>query len=303
MASEQPALISLHALERLRLLRRIDRGNAGGRVNRPGLSAISYRVGTHCAFKTYDAAALFAAPSFPALKDLRTRADDDFTIALLDAAAMVADVLTFYQERLANESFLRTATERRSVLELARLIGYELRPGVAASTELAFTLEETPGAPREPSSTSVRECRAFPVPARSRRPSRPSRRSTRGSNGTRSTRWRAINVPTVRRPSAYLKGIATNLKPGDAILLVGKERENDPGSERLGFSPLSEVNADAEANRTRIEWSEGLGTTSPHKVLPAVEPKIYALRQRAALFGASAPHPATLSDQTLGHYA
>ena len=49
-----------------------------------------------------------------------------------------ADVLTFYQERIANEGFLRTATERRSILELARLIGYELNPGVAASVYLAY---------------------------------------------------------------------------------------------------------------------------------------------------------------------
>ena len=56
-------------------------------------------------------------------------------------------MLTFYQERIANEGFLRTATERRSVLELARAIGYELKPGVAASVYLAFTVEDAPGAP------------------------------------------------------------------------------------------------------------------------------------------------------------
>src|SRR4030095_2724960 len=50
------------------------------------------------------------------------------------------------QERIANESYLRTATERLSVLELARLINYELRPGVAAGAYLAFTIEDTPGA-------------------------------------------------------------------------------------------------------------------------------------------------------------
>ena len=61
----------------------------------------------------------------------RTRADSDFTIALCDAVATTLDVLSFYQERIANENFLRTATERRSILELARLIGYELAPGVA----------------------------------------------------------------------------------------------------------------------------------------------------------------------------
>ena len=65
---------------------------------------------------------------------IQTRAPDDPTIALLDAWATVADVLTFYQERIANEGFLGTATERRSILELAKLVGYKLRPGVSACT-------------------------------------------------------------------------------------------------------------------------------------------------------------------------
>ncbi len=57
-------------------------------------------------------------------RGLTTRASDDPALALLDGWATVADVLTFYQERIANEGYLRTATERRSVLELARLLGY-----------------------------------------------------------------------------------------------------------------------------------------------------------------------------------
>ena len=58
---------------------------------------------------------------------MQTREDDDFSIALLDAWATVADVLMFYQERVANESYMRTATERFSLIELARLIGYQAR--------------------------------------------------------------------------------------------------------------------------------------------------------------------------------
>jgi len=76
------------------------------------------------------------------LQELKTRLPEDPSIALLDAWATVADVLTFYQERIANEGYLRTALERRSVLELARLIGYSLRPGVAASVWLALELEK-----------------------------------------------------------------------------------------------------------------------------------------------------------------
>src|SRR5262245_41721302 len=94
--------------------------------NRPGLSAIVYRVGIHSQFK-HTMLARLSSGELPTLARLRTRDDDDFSIALLDAWALVAEVLTFYQERIANESYLRSATERRSLLELARLIGYELR--------------------------------------------------------------------------------------------------------------------------------------------------------------------------------
>lgn len=113
--------------------------------NRPGLSAIAYRVGTHSTFRETLHARLSGSRQ-PALAGLSTRDNDDFSIALLDAWATVGDVLTFYQERIANEAYLHTATERLSVLELARLINYELRPGVAAGTYLAFTIEDTPGA-------------------------------------------------------------------------------------------------------------------------------------------------------------
>ena len=114
--------------------------------NPPGQSAIAYRVGAHGQFKESLLARLSSA-ELPALAGLGARDDGDFTIALCDALATTLDVLAFYQERIANENYLRTATERRSILELARLIGYELAPGVAASTFLAFTLQEVPGSP------------------------------------------------------------------------------------------------------------------------------------------------------------
>jgi len=114
--------------------------------NPPGLAAVSYRVGTHSRFK-HSLQAHLTGPK--ELRDLTTRSDDDPTIGLLDAYAAVLDVLTFYQERIANERYWRTATERRSLLELSRSIGYELRPGVAAATWLAFTLDTAPAAPRE----------------------------------------------------------------------------------------------------------------------------------------------------------
>ena len=81
----------------------------------------------------------------PALAGLRTRSSGDFSIALIDAWSEVLDILTFYTERLANEAYLGTAIEARSVFELARLVGYKPSPGVSASTVLAFTLATAHG--------------------------------------------------------------------------------------------------------------------------------------------------------------
>ena len=106
--------------------------------NRPGLSAIAYRAGTYSTFRE---AMLERISRAPELAGLGTRRSDDFSITLLELWAAVADVLTFYQERYANEAYLRTATRRESVVRLARLLHYDLRPGVAALAYLAYTVE------------------------------------------------------------------------------------------------------------------------------------------------------------------
>jgi uncharacterized phage protein gp47/JayE len=107
--------------------------------NRPGLSAIAYRIGTYSAFRE---AMLQEIAGTSDLAALRTRLSDDHAITVLELWATVADVLTFYQERIANEGYLRTARLRDSVLRMARLIDYQLGPGAAATTLLAFTLEK-----------------------------------------------------------------------------------------------------------------------------------------------------------------
>ncbi|MGW8250429.1 MAG: hypothetical protein ACWGO1_07280, partial [Anaerolineales bacterium] len=143
--------------------------------NRPGLPAIQYRLGTQGEFLRRMLARL-PYQEIPSglnegtrpLLPLTTRSTLDASIALLDAWACVADVLTFYQERIANEGFLRTAVERRSILELANAIGYKLKPGVAASTYLVFTVEDAVGAPGKaeiPSGTRV-----LSIPAQNQKP-------------------------------------------------------------------------------------------------------------------------------------
>lgn len=266
-------------------------------ANAPGQSALAWRAGTHGSFK---AAMLASTADQPALAGLKTRADDDPAIGLMDAWATALDVLTFYDERYANEAYLRTATERRSVLELARAIGYELSPGVAASVDLAFTVESAPGAP---STVQVPVgLRAQSIPGQDELP---QTFETLAATELR-PEWNELRprqtepfFPKFGDTHLYLQGTATNLRPGDAILLIGDERLNDPGSERWDCRRLSTVVPDPKANRTLVTWTPGLGiiTDDHRKILPTSKnPKVYALRARAALFGHNAPDPADVID-------
>ena len=81
--------------------------------NDPGKAALSYHIG---AYGTFRGAMLTGLARPDSLPRFTTRDADDPTVAMVSAWAASLDVLSFYQERIANEAFLRTATERRSVL-------------------------------------------------------------------------------------------------------------------------------------------------------------------------------------------
>jgi hypothetical protein len=267
--------------------------------NRPGLPAVAYRAGSYAGFRESIAARL-SSSDFPPLAALRARDDGDFTLALADAFAVMADVLTFYQERLANEAFLRTATERRSVLELARLIGYELAPGVAASAWLAFTLEEARGAPAQAARpvTIAAGTKVQSVPGPDELP---QTFETVAPIEAR-VECNAIRVQT-REPQTlrvgltefYFAGTSHQLQLGDVILFVGDDRAREFGSERWDVRLLKAVETDEKRGYTRVTWQEGLGHDRP-RVLPAGEGvEVFVFRQRAALFGHNAPDPRLLS--------
>ena len=195
--------------------------------NRAGLSAIGYRVGTQPRFLASMQARLGALP------ELRARDSGDFTIALLDAFSCMADVLTFYQERIANESFLRTATERRSLVLLGELVGYAPQPGVAASAWLAFTMTAAPGAPASAAA-------AVDVPAGTRVQSLPAPGALPQTFETSTSvparvEWNAMR-PSLSRPQPVdaaargllFSGIATGLKPGDCLVIVPDDAGSRP---------------------------------------------------------------------------
>ncbi|HEY6250653.1 MAG TPA: putative baseplate assembly protein [Candidatus Angelobacter sp.] len=268
-----------------------------GEKNLPGLPAISYRTGTWATFKDSMLARL-SSSDYPALSRLKTRDDDDFSIALLDASAVVLDILTFYQERLANESYLRAATQLRSLTELSRLIGYEPAPGVSASVYLAFSLKAATGLPSNPSTPAIT------IPQGTQVQSVPTQGQTPQTFETSvdilaKADWNALPIQTgvPWTPSGpnflYLAGTTTQLNPGDALLILGVERETSSSStpnEQWNVVILNKVVTDTVRNLTYVAWDQPLthltGTPGTWTVA-----KVFALRQKAALFGNNAPNP------------
>lgn len=222
-------------------------------VNRPGLPVLSCRIGTHATFLETMKARL-SSSEYPALSALTSRDADDPAIAWLDAWATVGDVLCFYQERIANEGYLRTATERRSVLELARLVGYRARPGVAASVYLAYSIDD-----------KYKE--EAVIPAGSRAQSIPGPGETAQSFETSDALnaralWNNLR-PRVNQPQTqqsirlgdgknahlYLKGTSTSLKANDPALI-------DFGGGKPELFRVLTVVPDAVADRTRVIFQE-----------------------------------------------
>jgi hypothetical protein len=103
--------------------------------NRAGLPRIAYRIGRYDDFVEAMIRRIDAAPELTAWTH---RDPDDPGIALLEGAAILSDILSFYQEHYANEAYLRTAAWRESVAELVRLTGYRLAPGLGGRATLAF---------------------------------------------------------------------------------------------------------------------------------------------------------------------
>jgi hypothetical protein len=102
--------------------------------NPSGLSQIDYRVGDFASFRR---ALLQHLPDETELDVWRPTAGRDLGLQVLDWWAYLADILTFYNERIANEDYLGTAQLDASVRHLVSLLGYRPRPGIGAAGPLA----------------------------------------------------------------------------------------------------------------------------------------------------------------------
>ncbi|MFF7311228.1 putative baseplate assembly protein [Streptomyces sp. NPDC008137] len=231
--------------------------------NPPGRTALDYRVGEYGSFL----AALLdrlASPAYPALNRLTVRTPDDPAIGLLDATAVLGDLLTFHSERIADEAYLRTADEHRSLVLLGRLVGHRPRPGVAAATHLAYTLERDPRAEAQ-NVLIPRGARSHSVPASADEAS-----LTFETARDLTARWDFNELKVRRRrPSLltpqdlekrselFVEGTGLSLQSGDQLLFVFGEGAG--GARKL--LPVSKARVDRDDEITAISLPKSAPAT------------------------------------------
>ncbi|MFC2077590.1 putative baseplate assembly protein [Candidatus Bipolaricaulota bacterium] len=263
--------------------------------NRHGLDAIEYRVGR---FGSFRQAMIQEIPRSAALSSLTTRGSSDFSIGLLDLWAYLGDILTFYQERIANEAYLRTALHRSSILRFAALLDYRTAPGIAAETYLALDVDA------ETSVSIPAGLRVQSVPG----PGEAPQKFETAETFEALAEWNRIG-PRLREPqipeegvqSLYLEGIDTALEPGDGILLVSTEwgavAIGTPDYTRWAFKILQTVETREDEGYTLATWKDGVGSEL-FPLSSSEDVEIFAFRRRAPLFGHNAPDWSSLAKET-----
>lgn len=233
--------------------------------NPPGRNAIDYRVG---AFSDFRAALLhslrdvFGTSIEHELQGWRPSAQSDLALQLVEWFAYLADILTFYNERVANESYLGTATQTESLRRLIGVLGYRPRPGIAATGQVAamansrksftvpagFQIQSKPGPGQEPQIFEVDTATVVqPISAVAVDP--PAKKELTGFGDT----------------SVLLAGTVIPLAPGDFALLLPRSWPADPT-----FALHTVLAVDAEKNprgksNTRITFTApvGMGVVDP----------------------------------------
>jgi hypothetical protein len=179
----------------------------------------------------------------------------DVGIAVLELLAATADTLSYVQDRVANEAFLGTARQRRSVQGHLALVGYELDEGAAAHAWLQLAVR--PDAVLLPPGFQVA---GVPQPA----PDDPvfetlaPRLLHREQNSLGLWDWGrgTQETPCCLRAgttSATLVGSAPSLRAGDWVLFADQD---------AGAVALSRLDADAEPVSRRPDDGYGPDLTA-----------------------------------------
>jgi hypothetical protein len=241
------------------------------------------------------------------LAKLDLEAYHEWTIGLFKAWAEVGDILTFYQERIANEGYLATAREERSVREIVRLIDHVPAPGVGSTTRLAYRLLDLPGTPEvvvvpeRASVTSVPERKEMPQTWETVE----ELHARREWNALR-PRIAAVELRPGLLPSATsleLAGIGLGLEAGSPLLLELGGECAEPVLRRVVAVEEEPEEVGGAAALTRVTLDRPLSIDTEEDQAAVELRGVSTFEQDLALFGRDAPEWADLDDEIKARYA
>jgi uncharacterized phage protein gp47/JayE len=119
-------------------------------VANPDVPAIDYTSRDYEGFKT--SLLDYASRAFP---QWVPSSEGDFGVLLVELFAYLGDSLSYYGDRLQQESFLPTATQRLSLLQISDLLGYSPSNGVPATGTVTFQTSNPGPAVTVPAGTQV----------------------------------------------------------------------------------------------------------------------------------------------------
>jgi hypothetical protein len=221
--------------------------------NPPGRAHITYRHGDFASFRH---ALLLPLPGERQLTLWRPTAGQDLALQMVEWWAYLADVLTFYNERIANQAYLRTADLPESLDRLVRLLGYRPRPGIGATGTVAallggvgpvsvpagFQIQSKPGPGKQPQTFEVDATTELATPAAVAAVPKPDGLLVTSVAG----------VDTI-----LLAGTVTTVRVDDELLLLSRA-----GGESKGPFTVTAVTPDpdpAGGSNTRVAFSKPLG--------------------------------------------
>lgn len=73
------------------------------------------------------------------LPEWTSRSPADFGVVMVELFSYLGDIISFYQDRIQDESFLSTATQRSSVVAIAQQLGYQPHTAIPATGQVSFS--------------------------------------------------------------------------------------------------------------------------------------------------------------------
>lgn len=237
-----------------------------------------------------------------ALGALSTRDNHDPTIALIDAFAGSLHILAWNAGRLYQDGTIRYTEDRDALVDLTRLLGYEPRPAMAATTTLAFKLDNFDTSPKV--ATIPKGTKIASVPGQNEKP------QTFETDADLDARaeWNVLKPTPTPHPqdvsatttSIILYGAATTAKVGDLALVY-----LTPSSTKTVWlcARISKITRQPtpQPPQTRIDLASPGTIEADIKFKDnALVNSVIILGQRAAAFGANAPDLALMTEDVRG---